>query len=80
MSNIKILTNECIEVKGGLGILTVVYIFQSVLHHTIDVSEEFCLPLVFVKYNRTRCFKYINFMTEDSNSKHTNITTIYRDK
>jgi len=40
MSNIKILTTECIEVKGGLGILAVVYIFQSVLHHTIDVSTH----------------------------------------
>ncbi len=29
--------------------------------------------------NKTSCFKYIKFITEDTKVKHTNITTFYKD-
>jgi hypothetical protein len=34
----------------------------------------------FSKYDRTSCLEKIKFMTEEYFTKHTNITTIYREK
>jgi len=36
-------------------------------------------PLTHNTYNRTSCFEYIKFISEDTKVKQTNITTIYKD-
>ena len=41
------------------------------MYLTLDISEHY--------YNRTKISEKIEFMTEDTNAKHTNITTNYKD-
>jgi hypothetical protein len=46
---------------------------------TKNINLQFVKTFLELKNNKTSCFKQIDFITEDTKIKHTNITTIYKD-